>query len=130
MAELRADPRAADPRWQAMTDNLGRAFAELDLEGDGNKHAVALSDCLSIVARERSQKFCKRRCNSPSLKRPDSDTASSVLGILYRLLHSPDTLCPRKLPQTRPSERLAYGARALTEGGWRAVAASPRKTGT
>jgi len=71
MAELRADPRAADPRWQAMTDNLGRAFAELDLEGDGNKHAVALSDCLSIVARERSQKFCKRRCNSPSLKRPD-----------------------------------------------------------
>jgi hypothetical protein len=48
MAELRADPRAADPRWQAMTDNLGLAFAELDLEGDGNKHAVALSDCLSL----------------------------------------------------------------------------------
>ena len=53
MAELRADPRAADPRWQAMTDNLGRTFAELDLEGDGNKHAVALSDCLSIVARAK-----------------------------------------------------------------------------
>jgi hypothetical protein len=43
MAELRADPRAADPRWQAMTDNLGRTFAELDLEGDGNKHACVSS---------------------------------------------------------------------------------------